>query len=216
MALAGELEGEVAALKVGLELFSGHGPAAVERLRGHAPVFLDLKLHDIPTTVERAGRRLGRLGPTLVTVHALGGGAMVAAAVEGLEAGSAEVGATSPGVLAVTVLTSLSAEDLEAAGLPPAEQLVPRLAGIAVDAGAAGVVCAPPDLGQVRDAVGGGPLVVTPGVRLAGSARDDHARSATPAGALRDGADLVVVGRPVTRAGDPVTAARSILAEATA
>lgn len=216
VALAERLRGEVAALKVGWELFAGHGPAAVERVGAIAPVFLDAKLHDIPATVRRACRLLGRLGPALVTAHVLGGGAMIAAAVDGLGEGAGEAGRPPPRVLAVTLLTSLSPEDLASLGLPSADEQVPRLAALGVEAGAHGVVCAPQDLPAVRAAVGSGPLVVTPGVRPAGSGTDDHARAATPAEALRDGADLLVVGRPVVRAGDPVTAARSIIAEARA
>lgn len=214
MDLAERLQGEVAALKIGLELFAGHGPAAVERVGARGPVLLDLKLHDIPVTVARACRRLGRLGAALVTVHGLGGRAMIAAAVEGLAEGADEVGRPAPRVLAVTLLTTLSPEDLASLGLPSADEEVPRLATLAVAAGAHGVVCAPRDLAGVREAIGSGPLVVTPGVRPAGSGIDGHTRAATPAEARRDGADLLVVGRPVVRAGDPVTAARSIIAQA--
>lgn len=208
--LAERLAGEVAGFKVGLELFSGHGPGVVAAVAEHGPVFLDLKLHDIPTTVERAARRLARLGVGMLTVHALGGRGMVAAAVSGVRDGASEAGVQPPAVLAVTVLTSLSPGDLEHLGLPPAEAEVPRLAALAVDAGADGIVCAPADLGPVRSAVGGDPVVVTPGVRPAGSRTDDHARAATPSDALRDGATHLVIGRPVTRAEDPAAAARRI------
>lgn len=201
-ALARSLAGEVGWFKVGLELFSAHGPASVERVAQHGPVFLDLKLHDIPTTVHRAAARLATLGVGLVTVHAGGGPEMVAAAVEGLgDAGR---------VLAVTVLTSTSDAQLAQLGAPPAATQVPALAALAVHAGAPGLVCAPQDLAVVRDAVGATPLLVTPGVRPTGAATDDHARAATPHDAIADGADLLVVGRPITRAQDPVAAARAI------
>ncbi len=200
--LAASLVGHVGWFKVGLELFSAHGPAAVEAIRSHGPVMLDLKLHDIPTTVERAARRLASLDVGLLTIHAGGGAAMVRAAVEGLgDAGR---------ILGVTVLTSTSDEDLGALGGDPSAVQVPRLASLAVDAGAPGLVCAPRDLPAVRTAVGGDALLVTPGVRPVGSGDDDHARAATPEVALADGADLLVIGRPITRATDPVSAARSI------
>jgi orotidine-5'-phosphate decarboxylase len=202
--LAARLAGEVGWFKVGLELFAAHGPVAVTTIAAHGPVFLDVKLHDIPTTVERAAARIAELGAGLVTVHAGGGPAMVAAAVRGLGA-AAEV-------LAVTVLTSTSDLELAALGQEPAAVQVPRLARLAVDAGAPGLVCAPRDLTAVRAAVGTEPRLVTPGIRPAGAGVDDHARAATPANAVADGADLLVVGRPITRAEDPVAAARSIAA----
>jgi orotidine-5'-phosphate decarboxylase len=203
--LARQLAGLVGWCKVGLELFTAHGPAAVEAIRAHAPVMLDLKLHDIPTTVERAAARVADLGVGLLTVHASGGAAMVDAAVRGLGDGGE--------VLAVTVLTSMSDDELATIGAPPATEQVPTLARLAVAAGAPGLVCAPTDLGAVRDAVGPDVRLVTPGVRPAGSAADDQTRIATPASAVAAGADLLVVGRPITRADDPVAAARAIAAE---
>jgi orotidine-5'-phosphate decarboxylase len=203
--LARELAGAVGWFKVGLELFAAHGPAAVEAVRAYGPVFLDVKLHDIPTTVERAARRLAALGVGLVTVHAGGGAAMVGAAVAGLgDAGR---------VLAVTVLTSLSDDDLASVNAPPAATQVPALARLATQAGAPGLVCAPRDLTAVRSAVGRDVLLVTPGIRPAGGEVDDHARAATPRQAVQDGADLLVIGRPITRADDPVAAARAIAVE---
>jgi orotidine-5'-phosphate decarboxylase len=203
--LGSRLAGAVGWFKVGLELFAAHGPAAVEAIRSHGPVFLDLKLHDIPTTVERAASRVADLGVGLLTVHASGGPAMVESAVRGLGTGGE--------VLAVTVLTSMSDADLGAVGAPPAAQQVPALARLAVGAGAPGLVCAPTDLTAVRAAVGASTRLVTPGVRPAGSAADDQARVATPAQAALDGADLLVIGRPITRAEDPAAAAAAIAAE---
>jgi orotidine-5'-phosphate decarboxylase len=203
-ALAAQLAGAVGWFKVGLELFAAHGPDAVRAIAAHGPVFLDVKLHDIPTTVERSAARIAELGARLVTVHAGGGPAMVAAAVRGL-GDAAEV-------LAVTVLTSTSDAELAALGQDPAAVQVPRLARLAVDAGAPGLVCAPRDLTAVRDAVGAGPRLVTPGIRAAAADVDDHARAATPASAIADGADLLVIGRPITRAEDPLAAARAIAA----
>ncbi len=211
--LARRLEGEVGCFKVGLELFGGHGPAAVERIGTYGPVFLDLKLHDIPTTVERSARRLGRLGVTMLTVHGLGGPTMVTAAVAGLADGAKGAAGPTPMILAVTVLTSMSDDELDAVCLPSADQEVPALARMATQAGAPGLVCAPADLARVRAAVGEQPTLVTPGVRPAGAGSDDHARGATPSAAVQAGADYLVVGRPITRAADPVAAVRSILAE---
>lgn len=203
--LAASLSGEVGWFKVGLELFTAHGRKAVSTLRRHGSIFLDVKLHDIPTTVERAAQRVADLGVGLVTVHASGGADMVAAAVSGLGDGGR--------VLAVTVLTSMSDADLASIGAPEAGEQVPALARLAVDAGASGLVCAPRDLVAVRGTVGSDPLLVTPGVRPAGAGTDDHARAATPSAAFGDGADLLVVGRPITRAEDPVAAARAIAAD---
>lgn len=206
-ALAHRLAGVVGGFKVGLELFAAHGPDAVRRIAPHGQVFLDLKLHDIPTTVQRAAATLRPLGVWGLTVHASGGPEMVAAARAGV--GDA---AARPLVLAVTVLTSLSEVDLAGLGVPDASEHVPRLARLAVGAGADGVVCAPTDLGAVRAAVGEGAVLVTPGVRPVGAAVNEHARAATPRQALAWGADRIVVGRPVTGAADPVRAARDIVA----
>jgi orotidine-5'-phosphate decarboxylase len=198
---------EVGILKVGLELFVAEGPAAVRAAAALGrPVFLDLKLHDIPNTVEGAARSAAASGASLLTVHASGGADMVRAAVRG----------AGPGVrvLAVTVLTSLDAAALDAVGLVgPPERAVVRLAGLAVGAGAGGLVCSPQEVAAVRAAVGPGPLLVVPGVRPAGAARGDQARVATPADTVRAGADVIVVGRPLREGGDPVAAARAIAAE---
>jgi orotidine-5'-phosphate decarboxylase len=202
--LAEALAGSVGMLKVGLELFCANGPVAAERIRAHAPVFLDLKLHDIPNTVGRAARQAGRLGPTLLTVHALGGEAMVRAAVDGASEGAASAGFEPPNVVAVTVLSSVGGESLAS----PAS-----LAFEAVSAGAAGVVVSGDDVKEVREALGDGPIVVVPGVRPGGFGSNDHVRVLTPRDALAAGADHLVVGRPITGASDPAGAARMVLAE---
>lgn len=202
--LARTLQGHVGWFKVGLELFAAHGPAAVTAISAYGPVMLDLKLHDIPTTVERAMRRLADLGVDLVTIHAGGGAAMVRAAVDGLGDGGR--------VLGVTVLTSTSDDELASMNQPGADRQVPTLARLAVEAGAPGLVCAPRDLTAVRAAVGPDVVLVTPGIRPAGSGDDDHARAATPAAAIAAGADLLVIGRPITRADDPAAAAGAITA----
>lgn len=212
-ALAQALAGQVGVHKVGLELFSAAGPDAVRRIAAHGPVFLDLKLHDIPTTVERAARQLGRLGIAYLTVHASGGTAMVAAAVAGATEGAGQAGVAPPVVLGVTVLTSMTDADLRAVNQPTSASQVPDLAALAVDAGAGGLICAPTDVTLVRDRVGPDPQILTPGVRPATADQGDQARVATPAAALAAGADRLVIGRPITRADDPVAAARAIAQE---
>jgi orotidine-5'-phosphate decarboxylase len=202
--LAAQLAGLVAFIKVGLELFTAAGPSVVERIRAHAPVFLDLKLHDIPNTVGRAARNVGRLGVGLLTVHALGGQEMVGAAVEGAAQGAAEAGREVPAVIAVTVLSSLAGEALAS----PAS-----LAFEAVAAGAAGVVVSGRDVTAVREALGPGPTLIVPGIRPRGLSANDHVRVLSPSQALDAGADLIVVGRPVTSSPDPASAARAILRE---
>jgi orotidine-5'-phosphate decarboxylase len=198
--------GEVGMLKVGLEMFSAEGPAAVRAAAALGPpVFLDLKLHDIPNTVEGAARSAARSGASLLTVHASGGPEMVRAAVRGAGAGMR--------VLAVTILTSMDDAALSAVGLAgPAESAVVRLAKLAVAAGAGGIVCSPLEVAAVRAAVGPEPLLVIPGVRPAGAARGDQARVATPAEAVRWGADVLVIGRPLREGGDPAARAREIAA----
>lgn len=202
--LARRLDGRAAMIKVGLELFGAAGPDAVHRLRAHLPVFLDLKLHDIPTTAGRAARAAGRLSAVMLTVHALGGPDMVRASVEGAGEGAEEAGAKPPDVIAVTVLSSLA----EAAGASPAS-----LAFEAVEAGAQGAVVSGDDVKVVREALGEGPLLVVPGIRPAGLGSNDHVRVLTPAEALEAGADYLVIGRPITEAGDPAAAAEQILRE---
>jgi orotidine-5'-phosphate decarboxylase len=202
--LAKELSGLVGMVKVGLELFTAAGPSVVERVREHAPVFLDLKLHDIPNTVGRAARNAARMDVELLTVHALGGPEMVRAAVGGAAEGAATVGVEPPAVIGVTVLSSLAGEGLAS----PAS-----LAFEAVSAGARGVVVSGHEVAEVREALGHGPLLVVPGIRPSGQPANNHARVLSPGEALERGADYVVVGRPVTAAGDRAAAVRGILRE---
>ena len=201
--LAGELSGAIGVFKVGLELFSAAGPAAVERIRAHGPVFLDVKLHDIPNTVEGAARNVARLGVSMVTIHALGGEAMVAAAVRGAQAGSDEAGIAAPTILAVTVLSSLAGEGLAS----PAS-----LAYEAQAAGATGVVVSGDDVTQVREVTGDAFCLVVPGIRPKGSNGHDQVRILTPEEAIERGADYLVLGRPITASSDPANVARAILA----
>lgn len=197
----------VGMLKVGLELYLADGAQAVQAAAALGlPVFLDLKLHDIPATVEGAARSAAASGASLLTVHAAGGPEMVRAAVRGA--------GPKVRILAVTVLTSLDAATLDHVGLAgPPEAAVVRLARLAVAAGAGGLVCSPQEVAAVRAAVGPGPLLVVPGIRPAGAALGDQARVATPAQAVAAGADVLVVGRPLRDAPDPVAAARAIAAE---
>ncbi|HUZ20975.1 MAG TPA: orotidine-5'-phosphate decarboxylase [Acidimicrobiales bacterium] len=201
-ALARRLAPYFRVAKVGLELYAAAGPRAVELLRADGfDVFVDVKLHDIPTTVGRSARVLGRLAPAYVTVHTAGGGAMVRAAVEGLAQGGADAGAArTPMALGVSVLTS----DPRAA-----PTVLEERARLTVVAGCGGVVCAATDLALVRR-VAPGLLAVVPGTRPPGAPHDDQARVATPAEALAAGAGLLVVGRSVTRAPDPGAAAAAL------
>lgn len=201
-------------VKVGLWLFTAGGPAAAKEIAGGGlALFLDLKLHDIPNTVEAAAREAAALGATLLTVHASGGEAMVRAAVRGAAEGTRLRGGAPARVVAVTVLTSLGPDDLAAIGLVgPTDDAVARLAALAQRSGAAGVVCSPKEATAVR-AAWPDAFVVTPGIRPAGAGRGDQVRVETPAAAVRAGADLLVVGRPIVEAADPAAAARAIHGE---
>ncbi|MBO5751588.1 MAG: orotidine-5'-phosphate decarboxylase [Kiritimatiellae bacterium] len=196
--------------KIGLELFTAEGPDVVKAVKDLGKrVFLDLKFHDIPRTVERSVRSGGKLGVDLMTIHSVGASAMIKAA--------AEAAAEFPGlnILAVTVLTSLDAGDLSdigIAGRTPAEQ-VEAMARFAVENGAHGLVCSPKEVGALSSSLRPGTLFVTPGVRPAGADVGDQKRIATPADAVRDGATHLVVGRPVLAASDPAAAAREILSQ---
>ena len=200
-------------LKVGKELFTRSGPALVEELVGQGfDVFLDLKFHDIPNTVGQACAAAADLGVWMMNVHASGGRRMMAAAREALE----QRGGTAPLLIGVTVLTSMGAEDLAEVGVSvaPADQVM-RLADLARAAGLDGVVCSPMESTLLRHRLGDDFLLVTPGVRPAGSDIGDQKRVLTPAEAIRQGSDYLVIGRPVTQAEDPVAVLRSINAEIT-
>ena len=198
--------------KIGLELFTAEGPDVVRAVKDLGKkVFLDLKLHDIPRTVERAVRSAGKLGVDLLTIHSVGGNAMIRAAADA----AAEFGANAPKVLAVTVLTSLDETDLRDVGIigrTPADQ-VRAAAFLSVASGADGLVCSPKEVGMLSKSLRKGTLFITPGVRPAGAAVGDQKRVATPADAVRDGATHLVVGRPILAAPDPAAAAAAILME---
>jgi orotidine-5'-phosphate decarboxylase len=200
--LAALLAPKAGMLKVGLELLSAHGPEAVRRIASHGPVFVDCKLHDIPTTVERASANVARLAPRMLDVHALGGEAMMRAALDGASRGADEVGAARPLVLAVTVLSSHAGEGLAS----PAS-----LAFEAKAAGLDGVVVSGDDVEDVRATCGEAFCLVVPGIRPAGSNGHDQVRVLTPREATEKGADYLVVGRPITAADDPAGVADAIL-----
>ncbi len=199
--------------KIGLELFSAEGPDVVRAVKGRGKkVFLDLKLHDIPRTVERAVKAGAAVGVDLMTLHAAGGKAMVFAAKNAALA----CGAGAPKLLAVTMLTSLDASDLADIGVARTmTEQVEALGRLACMNGADGIVCSPKEVARMRTVLGSGALLVTPGVRPAGAAAGDQKRVATPAQAVRDGSTHLVVGRPILEADDPCAAARAIVEEMT-
>jgi orotidine-5'-phosphate decarboxylase len=206
--LADAVSPHCAMVKAGLELFAAHGPAGVRALAPR-PVFLDLKLHDIPNTVAGAVKALMPLAPRMLTLHAGAGGAALEAARR-----AAGEGESRPLLLGVTVLTSLDASALHGIGVAggPRQQVL-RLARLATAAGLDGLVCGPQEVAMLRDALGAAPVLVVPGVRPAGEAASDQARVATPGEAARAGANWIVVGRSIAEAPDPVAAAARIARE---
>ncbi|HSC19268.1 MAG TPA: orotidine-5'-phosphate decarboxylase [Rhizomicrobium sp.] len=200
----------VGGLKVGLEFISAHGPAGMREIAALGlPVFADVKFHDIPNTVAGAAREMAALGVAMFNVHASGGADMMRAAKEAAAPVDPKVQ-----VIAVTVLTSVADQDLRTIGQGDSVALqVERLARLAREAGLDGVVCSPREIEVVRRACGSEFLIVTPGVRPAGAALADQRRVTTPLEAVRAGADILVIGRPITAAADPVAAARAIAEE---
>lgn len=215
----GRLSGHVGVFKVGKELFTRYGPRVVELVKSTGTdVFLDLKYHDIPNTVARAAEAAAELGVKMFNVHALGGQDMMKLAMKALQRVMETIESPRPWVLAVTILTSLSDEDLEQMGFGwPIEELVPRLARLAQDAGVDGIVCSPREIEAVRHVCGDEMVIVTPGVRgweeIAG---DDQKRTLSAREAIAAGADYVVVGRPIRVAADPVQEAQALVEEITA
>lgn len=214
--LASTLAGAVGGIKLGKQFFMANGPQGVhdvlpEAIRERLPLFIDLKLHDIPNTVAGAVTSLSRsIAPDFLTLHASGGAAMIAAAREAAEG----FGKGRAKILAVTVLTSMGDSDLSDTGIQGgAEAQVVRLGRLAIANGADGLVCSPKEIAPLRAALGGEPLLVTPGIRPAGSAHGDQKRVMTPAEAMQAGASRMVIGRPITGAADPLAAARAILEE---
>ena len=207
-----ESAGHAGAVKLGLEFTYARGLDAVREVAGDTPLFLDLKLHDIPNTVASAIGSLADVRPAMLTIHASGGRAMIAAA-------RAAVDATFPAqarplLLGVTVLTSMDEAGLHEIGVAGSvEAQVIRLGRLAMEAGADGLVCSPHEITPLRQALGEKPVLVVPGIRPAGSEAGDQKRIMTPAQARAAGADWIVVGRPITRAADPAAAAAAIAAE---
>ena len=208
--LARALKPFVGGVKLGLEFYGANGPEGVRAVVSTGiPVFLDLKLHDIPSTVAGAMKALAPLGAAIINVHASGGAAMMRAAAE-----AARTSGRRAKIIAVTVLTSLEDRDLVEVGLSgTALAQAVRLATLAKKSGLDGVVCSPHEIAAVRAACGSGFLIVTPGVRPAGGELGDQKRVMTPRQAMEAGADILVMGRPITAAPDPVQAARHIAAE---
>ena len=220
--LAAQLEGAGCWMKVGMELFYAAGPDVVRKLKSRGfRVFLDLKLHDIPNTVRGGARSIVRLGVDLFNVHAAGGAAMMAAAMEGVReavgTGGAADAHAAPAVIAVTQLTSTSTavlnDEIGIAG--SVEDAVIRYARMAQSAGLQGVVASPLEVGAIKAACGASFLTVTPGIRPHGADIGDQSRVTTPQAAVALGTDYLVIGRPITAAADPVQALQSILKEMT-
>ncbi|KAA0681756.1 orotidine-5'-phosphate decarboxylase [Roseomonas genomospecies 6] len=215
--LGRRIAGVVGGIKLGLEFFVAHGPAGVRAVIGEdgPPLFLDLKLHDIPNTVAGGIRAALPLKPAFMTIHTSGGPAMMRAAAEAAaSAGEANAAEKRPKILAVTVLTSMDAADLQAVGqsVPVADQ-VKRLALLAKESGVDGVVCSPAEVALIREACGPDFILMVPGIRPSWAAANDQKRVMTPAEALAAGADHLVIGRPITGDADPEAAARRIVSE---
>ena len=211
VAAAEKLPGEVQFVKVGLELFIAEGPDVLKPIAALGKkIFLDLKLHDIPRTVERAVQSAAKHNVFMLTLHATGGRAMLRAAAEAAHA----FGPTAPRLVAVTVLTSLDQGDLNDLGVQrtPAQQVM-ALGELAIGSGMDGLVCSAQEVDALRQKLGPQPLLVTPGIRLPSDAVGDQKRVATPASAVKDGASFLVVGRPILEAADPGAAARAVLAD---
>lgn len=203
--LVQQLADHVGCFKIGLELFIAGGPELVREVAARTPVFLDLKLHDIPATVGRAAAVAGRLGATYLTVHVDEGARGIAAAVEQ---------APQTGILGVTVLTSVSEQELAGTGYELGiAELARRRAAAARDAGCRGIICSGHEAAGLRQVLGPRPLIITPGIRPPGADAGDQARVMTPARARRAGADRIVVGRPIRDAADPVAVADAIVAD---
>ena len=212
--LAKELAPVVGGFKVGSELFASAGPEVVRRVRGMgAPVFLDLKFHDIPNTVAKAVAAAVQLDVQMLTVHTLGGTAMLQAAEQAAQETARRLGHGPPLVLGVTVLTSMDSAALSELGLDPnMSRQVSRLATMATQAGLRGLVCSPREVVELRQIVPASTQLVTPGIRAEGDLADDQKRTLTPREALALGANWLVIGRPICAAPSPRAAAERILA----
>ena len=209
------LAGQVGWFKIGLELFTATGPQLVENVTASGlRCFLDLKFHDIPNTVAGAVRSATALGAEMLTVHTSGGRDMLKAAATSASETAEKLGKPRPKIIGVSVLTSLGDTDMQELGFSrTATEQAARLAELAYTSGIDGMVCSPADLELVRSVVPKDFLVITPGIRPAGSAKGDQTRIATPASAIQAGSDLMVIGRPISQASDPRAAVAAIVAE---
>lgn len=216
LSLVRELHPHVGAFKVGLQLFTAEGPTFVRKLvESGAKIFLDLKFHDIPNTVAKASIEAARLGVWMFNVHAGGGSDMMRTAFQETAEACEREGLAQPKMIAVTVLTSSGESTLRETGIPAeAEEQVLRLAGLTAECGLDGVVASPREISAIRSGIEREDfLIVTPGIRPAFATKDDQKRVTTPAEALREGASYIVIGRPVTAAGDRVEAVENIIKE---
>jgi len=215
VALSEKLKNDVKIFKIGVELFSSCGPKIVERIKETGcDVFLDLKFHDIPTTVAKAILSVTKLEPFILNVHALGGYEMMKAAAEAAADEANRLAVAKPKVLAVTILTSLDGKAVKEIGLCASpKEAVLKLAKLAKKAGLDGIVASPSEIKAIRKELGDDFLIVTPGVRPHWAGADDQKRIATPLAAIKDGADYIVVGRPITKSKNPVEAVKEILKE---
>jgi len=213
--LVDKLKTAVRFFKVGLELFSSRGPSIVKELKDRGcEIFLDLKLHDIPTTVSKTAASLTRLGVYMFNVHSLGGYEMMKSSAEAVRIEAERLKMERPKVLGVTILTSMGENELNKIGINDSiKAQVLRLAGMAKEAGLDGVVASPEEVQEIRKRIGKGFLIVTPAVRPAWAGSNDQKRVATPKTAIEAGSDFIVIGRPITEAKDPLSAAKKILEE---
>lgn len=215
--LCAQLSGKAVWVKVGMTLYYACGPAIVEKMRQMGfKVFLDLKLHDIPFQIEGAAEAASKVGADILSIHGLGGAAMIAGGRKGVEraAQSSERDGVRTRLVAISVLTSMDQEALESIGVDsPVADEVARLASLAVGAGSDGIVCSPQEAASMRALLGEEALIVTPGIRPAGADLADQKRVSTPAASIAAGASKLVVGRPITQADDPVAAFEAIVSE---
>lgn len=215
VSLVEKLREDVGIFKIGSELFTSCGPDVIKEVKSNGcEVFLDLKFHDIPNTVARSAIAAVRSGALIFNVHALGGADMMKKAAEAVAKESRALKIEKPKIIAVTVLTSMDENNLKKIGVDDnMETQVLRLAKLARESGMDGVVASPSETGLIRKSIGKDFLIVTPGVRPSWAAVNDQKRIATPKEAIENGADFIVVGRPITEAADPVSAAKKVLEE---
>ena len=215
ISLADSLSGRACWVKVGMTLFYAEGPSIVSEMHMRGlKVFLDLKLHDIPFQVRGAARSASLAGADILSIHGMGSAEMVAQARAGVEEAAGHRAGQRTRLVAISVLTSMSQESLEEIGVTlPLEEEVARLAALSVGAGSDGIVCSPREASDMRCRLGEAALIVTPGVRPAGSELGDQRRVSTPASAIAAGASMLVLGRPITRAQDPAGAFEGIVRE---